>query len=104
MAVVGVLALQGDFAEHESMLERLGVASREVRLPADLEGLDAPIIPGGESTTICRLMAAYDLIGPLREFATAKPLWGTCAGMIVMAKKATALDRETLGLIDISVE
>ncbi len=104
MVTVGVLALQGDFAEHENSLRRLGVASRQVRLPADLEGLDALIIPGGESTTISRLMGAFDLIEPLRAFAAAKPVWGTCAGMIVMAKQATGLDRDTLALMDVVVE
>lgn len=104
MVTVGVLALQGDFAEHESILKRLGVETREVRLPADLEGLDRLIIPGGESTTISRLMAMYGLLEPLRDFAARRPVWGTCAGMIVMAKTATDLDRETLGLLDIEVE
>jgi 5'-phosphate synthase pdxT subunit len=101
---VGVLALQGDFAEHEASLKRLGAATREVRLPADLEGLDGLIIPGGESTTITRLMAMYGLLEPLRAFASRRPVWGTCAGMIVMAKHATDLDREGLNLMDITVE
>jgi len=101
---VGVLALQGDFAEHEAILRRLGVEAREVRLPADLEGIDGLIIPGGESTTITRLMAMYGLIEPLRRFAAEKPVWGTCAGMIVMAHTATNLDRETLDVMDIEVE
>jgi 5'-phosphate synthase pdxT subunit len=100
---VGVLALQGDFAEHASILRRLGVDSREVRLPADLEGLDGLIIPGGESTTITRLIQIYGLWEPLREFAAQKPVWGTCAGMIVMARHATDLDRPTLDLMDIEV-
>ena len=104
MATVGVLALQGDFAEHESILNRLGVATRQVKLPAHLEGLDALIIPGGESTTFTRLMAIFGLLQPLRAFAAEKPVWGTCAGMIVMAKEASDLDRETLGLMDIEVE
>ena len=104
MATVGVLALQGDFAEHEAVLRGLGAETREVRLPAHLEGLDALIIPGGESTTISRLMALYGLLEPLRAFAARRPVWGTCAGMIVMAKHATDLDLETLGLVDISVQ
>ena len=103
MVAVGVLALQGDFAEHEAVLERLGAKVREVRLPADLDGLDALIIPGGESTTIARLLALYKLIEPIRAFAARRPVWGTCAGMIVMAKRATDLDQETLRLIDIDV-
>jgi pyridoxal 5'-phosphate synthase pdxT subunit len=104
VVTIGVLALQGDFAEHEAILKRLGAVVREVRLPADLEGLDGLIIPGGESTTITRLMAMYGLLEPLRAFATRKPMWGTCAGMIVMAKQATDLDREGLEVMDISVE
>jgi 5'-phosphate synthase pdxT subunit len=102
MVTVGVLALQGDFAEHESMLKRLGVAASEVRLPTDLDDLDALIIPGGESTTISRLMQTYELVEPLREFARDKPVWGTCAGAIVMAARAD-LDRPTLDLMDIDV-
>ena len=103
MVTVGVLALQGDFAEHEAILRRLGADTRQVRLPADLEGLDGLIIPGGESTTITRLIASYDLLEPLRGFGREKPVWGTCAGMIVMAKTATGLDRPTLDLMDIEV-
>ena len=104
MLTIGVLALQGDFAEHEAVLRRLGVEAREVRLPSDLDGVAGLIIPGGESTTITRLMKAYGLIEPIRRFAADRPVWGTCAGMIVMAKKATDLDQETLALMDIEVE
>ncbi|HEX5370243.1 MAG TPA: pyridoxal 5'-phosphate synthase glutaminase subunit PdxT [Dehalococcoidia bacterium] len=104
MTTIGVLALQGDFAEHEAILKRLGVDAREVRVPADLDGLAGLIIPGGESTTITRLMAMYGLLEPLRAFAAHLPVWGTCAGMIVMAKRATDLDREGLNLMDITVE
>jgi 5'-phosphate synthase pdxT subunit len=103
MTTIGVLALQGDFAEHESVLRRLGVGSREVRLARDLEGLDGLIIPGGESTTISRLMEAFGLYGPIREFARDHAVWGTCAGMIVMAREARDLDRPTLDIIDIRV-
>ena len=84
---IGVLALQGAFIEHEQMLQRLGVEAVEVRLPQDLDGCDGLIIPGGESTTIGKLAVQYNLIEPLREMArSGKPLWGTCAGMIFMAK------------------
>jgi 5'-phosphate synthase pdxT subunit len=79
------------------------VDAPEVRLPSDLEGLDALVIPGGESTTITRLLEAYGLSEPIREFARAKPVWGTCAGAIVMARDATDLDRPTLDLMDIEV-
>lgn len=100
---VGVLALQGAFIEHEKMLRSLGADVVQVRLPEHLEGLDALIIPGGESTTIGKLAVQYGLIEPLREFAAEKPTWGTCAGMIFLAKEI-GLDRQPiLGLMDITV-
>jgi 5'-phosphate synthase pdxT subunit len=92
---IGVLALQGAFREHSSMLRRLGVDVVEVRLPEHLVGLDGLVIPGGESTAIARLMRLYGLDDALRAFDA--PLLGTCAGMIV-------LDRERLGLIDLVTE
>jgi pyridoxal 5'-phosphate synthase pdxT subunit len=104
VVTAGVLALQGDFAEHEAALERLGVETREVRLPSDLQQVDCLIIPGGESTTITRLMAMHGLLEPLKGFAQAHAVWGTCAGMIVMANRASDLDKETLDLMDIKVE
>jgi 5'-phosphate synthase pdxT subunit len=100
---IGVLALQGAFIEHEKVLNRLGVATQQVRLPKELDGLDGVIIPGGESTTIGKLAAQYGLIEPLREMARAgKPLWGTCAGMIFMAKDI-GRDQPLLGLMDVTV-
>lgn len=100
---IGVLALQGAFIEHEKMLRALGVGTVEVRLPSDLEGLDGLIIPGGESTTIGKLAVEYGLIEPLRQFARATPTWGTCAGMIFLAKDI-GIDRQPiLGLMDITV-
>lgn len=84
---IGVLALQGAFIEHIKVLRELGVAAVEVRLPADLEGLDGLIIPGGESTTIGKLAEMYGLMEPLRRFAAEKAMWGTCAGMIFMARE-----------------
>ena len=104
MTIAGVLALQGDFAEHIAALRRVGIESREVRLPGDLENLDYLIVPGGESTTISRLVEAYELAEPLRQLAAERPVWGTCAGAIMMARKATDLDRPTLDLMDIEVE
>jgi len=84
---VGVLALQGAFIEHEHTLRRLGCDVTQVRLPRDLEQVDRLIIPGGESTTIGRLLVLYGLIDPIRERAKAgMPVWGTCAGMILLAK------------------
>lgn len=86
--VVGVLALQGNFREHCRMLRELGAEAREVRLPADLEGLDGLIIPGGESTVMGKLMVAYDLQEPLRKLiASGVPVWGTCAGLILLARE-----------------
>jgi len=101
--IIGVLALQGDFAEHLAMLSRLGVQGREVRLPEDLEGLDGLIIPGGESTTIGKLAVDFNLIEPLRNFGKNKPVWGTCAGAIFLSKDARR-DQPLLGLMDITVE
>jgi 5'-phosphate synthase pdxT subunit len=100
---IGVLALQGDFAEHLAMLSRLGVQGREVRMPADLDGLDGLIIPGGESTTIGKLAVDYELIDPIREFGKEKPIWGTCAGAIFLSKDARR-EQPLLGLMDITVE
>jgi len=101
---IGVLALQGDFAEHIAMLERIGARAVEVRLPADLAGIDALIIPGGESTTITRLLDIYELREPIAALGrVGLPIWGTCAGAIVLAKEATDLDRPNLALMDIAV-
>ena len=100
---IGVLALQGAFIEHIQMLEKLGTTAVSVRLPADLEGLDGLIIPGGESTTIGKLAVQYQLLEPLRQFARAKPVWGTCAGMILMANEI-GRDQPLLGVMDIVVE
>jgi 5'-phosphate synthase pdxT subunit len=101
---IGVLALQGDFAEHIDALNRLGVEGVEVRLPSDLQGLAGLIIPGGESTTIARLLDAYDLLEPLRTLTrNGFPTWGTCAGAIVLAERAPGLDRPNLAAMDIGV-
>lgn len=105
MTTIGVLALQGDFAEHAASLLGVGCDAREVRLPAQLGGLDGLIIPGGESTTIARLLDAYDLLLPLRAMGQAGfPIWGTCAGAIILAQRAPGLDRPNLALLDIGVE
>jgi 5'-phosphate synthase pdxT subunit len=92
---IGVLAVQGNFREHAAVLRRLGAEPVEVRLPAELAGLDGLILPGGESTAITRLMRLYGLDEALRSFDA--PIFGTCAGMIV-------LDRDHLGLGDFRVE
>lgn len=99
---IGVLALQGAFVEHRKILRDLGVESAEVRLPEQLEGLDGLIIPGGESTTIGKLAVTYGLMEPLRAFAIDKPVWGTCAGMIFMAKDIDG-DQPLLAVMDIVV-
>ena len=99
---IGVLSIQGDFAEHIVMLKRLGVETTEVRLPAHLEGLDGLIIPGGESTTIGKLSVDFGLLEPLREFGKSHAIWGTCAGAIFLSKDARR-DQPLLGLIDITV-
>lgn len=101
---IGVLALQGDFLEHIAVLRRLDVDAAEVRLPGQLEGLDGLIIPGGESTTIARLMHEWELLEPIRRRAKeGMAIWGTCAGAILLAERADDLDREGLRLMDIGV-
>jgi 5'-phosphate synthase pdxT subunit len=100
---IGILALQGDFAEHKAMLGRLGVCVREVRLPDQLNSLDGLIIPGGESTTIAKLAVSYGLMEPLREFSKEKAIWGTCAGAIFLSKDAHR-NQPLLQLMDITVE
>lgn len=104
MTTIGVLALQGDFIEHESVLRRLGVNAREVRTADGLTGLDGLIIPGGESTTFCRLMQDFNLYEPLRALVkSGLPTWGTCAGLIVLAQRALDLDFPTLEALDVTV-
>jgi 5'-phosphate synthase pdxT subunit len=100
---IGVLALQGDFAEHTAMLTRLGAQGVEVRLPKHLEGLHGLIIPGGESTTIGKLAVAYDLMEPLRAFANEHAVWGTCAGAIFLSKDARR-EQPLLKMMDITVQ
>ncbi len=99
---IGVLALQGDFAEHAAMLQRIGIETAEVRLPDQLEDLDGLIIPGGESTTIGKLAVAYDFMEPLRRFGSEKAIWGTCAGAIFLSKDIHR-SQPLLGLMDIMV-
>ena len=100
---IGVLALQGDFAEHISILKSLGVNTEEVRLPDHLEGLKGLIIPGGESTTIGKLIVAYELMEPLSRFGSDKAIWGTCAGAILLSKDVHN-QQPLLGLMDITIE
>ncbi len=100
---MGVLALQGDFAEHIVTLKRIGVGAREVRLPHHLEGLDGLIIPGGESTTIGKMAVDFGLMEPLRQFGQQHAIWGTCAGAIFLSKDAQR-SQPLLNLMDIIVE
>jgi len=97
---IGVLSLQGAFREHIQILRRLGAKASEVRLPEHLHGLTGLIIPGGESTTIGKLAVTYGLMDPLRKFAAAHPVWGTCAGLIFLAKE-TDSPQPLLGVMDI---
>lgn len=103
--VVGVLALQGDYAEHGRMLERIGCRSRQVRRVDELEGLAALIIPGGESTTMLKFIEEGGLTEPLRKlYADGSALYGTCAGAILLAKEVTSPRQASLGLMDLTVE
>ena len=102
---IGILALQGAFAKHDEMLKSLGVKTQLVRTPQDLLQCDGLIIPGGESTTIFRQINFIQLNDPLQEFSTQKPIFGTCAGLILMSKEVIADPSiQTLGILDISVE
>ncbi len=110
--VIGVLAVQGDFAEHAAMLRRaahargIEIGVREVRTPRDLDGLDGLIVPGGESTTIGKLLVAYGLEAPIRSAAEhGLPVWGTCAGMILLARDIVGTQPDgRIGLMDLTVQ
>jgi 5'-phosphate synthase pdxT subunit len=102
---IGVLALQGAVREHVDAIRAVGAVPVEVRLPADLDGLDALILPGGESTTMRRLIDRYGLREPIQRMARdGRPMLGTCAGMILLAKRITDGEEPVLGLIDVAVE
>ena len=103
---IGVLALQGAFVEHIDVMEQLGVDASPVRLPGELSGLDGVIIPGGETTAILNLVHSFNLAQPLRELAQAGlPIFGTCAGMVCLARRVSDLDStmEMLSLMDVEV-
>lgn len=105
MEQVGVLALQGDYGLHQRMLARLGRASRQVRRADELEGLKALVIPGGESTTMLKFIEEEGLMEPLRRFyADGAALYGTCAGVILLAKEVTSPSQTSLGIMDVTVE
>lgn len=103
MKRIGVLALQGDFAEHKLALERAGAEVIEVRLSHQLDNLDGLVIPGGESTTLRKLADVYNLMDPLRRFVKERPTWGTCAGAILLAREIVGQEPH-LGLMDIKVQ
>jgi 5'-phosphate synthase pdxT subunit len=102
---IGVLALQGDFALHARTLEKCGVGAVEVRKPVELNGVDGLIMPGGESTTLLKLIDAWDFAPALEKFHSAgKPIFGTCAGLIILAREVESPKQFSLGLIDVTVE
>jgi len=101
---VGVLALQGDFEAHRKALERAGADAVEIRTARQLDEIDALILPGGESTTMLRLLDEEELFDPLRRFGRQKPIFGTCAGTILLATEVMNPAQRSLGLMDIAVE
>ena len=103
MAHIGVLALQGDYEKHARSLERAGAQVSEVRTVAELNAVDGLVIPGGESTTMLKLLDREALFEPLREFGATKPIFGTCAGAILLATKVENPEQASLGLVDIGV-
>jgi pyridoxal 5'-phosphate synthase pdxT subunit len=104
MTTVGVLALQGDVREHLGILDSLGVASTQVKKPDQLASVDALVIPGGESTTIGKMAVRFGLLDPLRSaIEEGLPVYGTCAGMILMAGSITDGDQPLLGVLDVVV-
>jgi 5'-phosphate synthase pdxT subunit len=102
---IGVLAIQGDYAEHQEMLGGMGVTSRLVRHPRELQGLSGLILPGGESTTMLKFMTSESLLDPIQRFyRDGGSLYGTCAGAILLAKEVTSPTQASLELLDISIE
>jgi 5'-phosphate synthase pdxT subunit len=102
---IGVLALQGDVIEHQRMLRHLGAEVVEVRLPSQLEGLDGLVLPGGESTTIGKLMVEYGILDPLRaKLEKGLPAYGTCAGLILLANDLGGMQQPVLGVMNIRVK
>ncbi|MBN2515485.1 MAG: pyridoxal 5'-phosphate synthase glutaminase subunit PdxT [Deltaproteobacteria bacterium] len=103
--IIGVLALQGAFREHIHMIKKCDAGAVEIRLPAQLDNIDGLIIPGGESTTISKLMMEYDFLDRLKSFAVSgRPIFGTCAGAILLADKVGGKKQDLLNLIDIDVK
>ncbi len=102
---IGVLALQGDFELHRKALDRIGVPSVEVRKPAELDEVAGLVMPGGESTTLLKIMDAWDFVPALEKFhGSGRPIFGTCAGLILLARDVESPKQFSLGLIDITAE
>ena len=101
---VGVLALQGDFEAHQKALERAGAEAVQVRTAEELKNIDALVIPGGESTTMLKLLNFMNLKEPLRRFVNEKPVFGTCAGAILLATDVQNPAQESFGVVDMTVE
>jgi len=104
VSTVGILALQGDFEAHEKAFREAGAETVQVRCASELDQIDGLVIPGGESTTMLKMIANEDLLEPLRNFGREKPIFGTCAGAILLASEVTRPPQESLGLVDITVE
>jgi len=104
MKTIGVLALQGDFEAHAVAIVRAGALAAEVRTIEQLNAVDALVIPGGESTTMLKLMSYYGLFEPLKEFAAAKPVFGTCAGAILLATDVVSPAQASLDVLDMTIE
>lgn len=102
--IIGVLALQGDYESHARALEQVNAQPKMVRTAAELEQVDGLIIPGGESTTFLKLLEREGLFAPLERFARTRPTFGTCAGCILLAKRVTHPEQESLGILDATVE
>jgi len=101
---IGVLALQGNYEMHNQLLERIGVEPVSIRYPHELDTVEGLVIPGGESTTMSKLMNRMDFYKPLKSFANDYPILGTCAGLILMSEKVVDTDIEPLGLLDVQIE
>jgi len=101
---IGVLALQGDYYKHNQILESIGIEPVNIRYPYELDNIEGLVIPGGESTTMTKLMIRMGFYKPLKSFANNYPVLGTCAGLILMSKKVVDTEIEPLGMLDIKVE
>lgn len=104
MKRIGVLALQGDFEAHRQALQQAGAEAIEVRRAGELDDVDGLVIPGGESTTMWKLLVSERLLGPLKSYGERRPVFGTCAGAILVAREVLNPPQDSLGLVDIQIE